>query len=144
MNCNFKLRHVLLGMAALLGGLAGMEKTTAADKAASGGVLAIDVVLLPDAKMLAAAKEANAKLRSNYPKGYTLGSDQVAHISLLHCYVREKDLPAVEAAVTKVAEKERPLDQELIATGYGSGMWDGLAITFIDQEKSPSLMRLGN
>ena len=144
MICSLRLQHVLFGMVALFCVLAGTEATNGADKADRDRVLAIDVVLLPDAKMLAAAKEANAKLRSNYPKGYSLGEEQAAHISLLHCYVNEKDLEKVEAAVTKVAERERPLDQELMATGYGSGMWDGLAITFIDQEKSPQLMRFGN
>ncbi len=143
MSRSLRLHHLLFGTAVLFGGLTDMAQISAADKPGTDRVLAIDVVLLPDAKMLAAAKEANAKLRSNYPKGYTLGAEQAAHISLLHCYVREKDLPKVEAAVTKVAEKERPLDQELMATGYGSGMWDGLAITFIDNEKSPELMRLG-
>ncbi len=143
MSCSLKLHHLVLGAVVLFFGLTDMVQVSAADKPDTDRVLAINIVLLPDAKMLVAAEAANAKLRSNYPKGYTLGSEQAAHISLLHCYVREKDLPAIEAAVTKVAEKEQPLSWNLMATGYGNGMWDGLAITFIDAEKSPELMRLG-
>ena len=70
----------------------------------SDRVIAIDVLLLPDATMVDKAKEANALLRTNYAAGYTLGGDQTAHISLVHRYVHEKDLPAIEAAVAKVSE----------------------------------------
>ena len=41
-------------------------------------VIAIDVLLLPDTTMVEHAKEANAQLLANYPKGYTLGSEQTA------------------------------------------------------------------
>ncbi len=39
----------------------------------SDRVIAIDVLLLPDATMVDHAKEANARLLKNYSKGYTLG-----------------------------------------------------------------------
>src|SRR5437868_11124014 len=76
-------------------------------------VIAIDVLLEPGPVMVAKAEAANAKLRANYPEGYTLGRDQVAHISLVHRYVHEKDLPAINAAVSEVAAKERPLQWQL-------------------------------
>jgi hypothetical protein len=105
-------------------------------------VIAIDVLLLPDATMVAKAKAANALLRENYPRGYTLGKDQVAHISLVHAYVREKDLRAIEVAVAKLAEGAKPLEWELTANGYTSGAWDGLTITTIGIERTRSLDEL--
>src|SRR4051812_47285418 len=46
-------------------------------------VIAIDVLLVPDAAMVGRAEAANAKLRENYPAGYTLGVEQAAHITLV-------------------------------------------------------------
>src|SRR5882672_1586163 len=68
-------------------------------------VIAIDVLLVPDAAMVGRAEAANAKLRENYPAGYALGLEQAAHITLVHRYVRKKDMPAIEAAVAKIAAK---------------------------------------
>jgi hypothetical protein len=111
--------------------------------AKSGGerVIAIDVLLQPGPAMVAKAEAANAKLRSNYPEGYTLGKEQVAHISLVHRYVREKDLPAIEAAVAKVAAKAHPLHWQLAATDIGYSIWVGLATTVIGVERTPELSR---
>jgi hypothetical protein len=104
-------------------------------------VIAIDVLLLPDATMIEHAKAANAELRTNYPAGYTLGHDQTAHVTLVHRYVREKDLPAIEAAVAKVSEQASPLDWELTASGYRYGVWSKLAITNISIDRTPNLDR---
>lgn len=104
-------------------------------------VIAIDILLEPDPTMVAKAEAANAALRANYPGGYTLGHDQVAHITLVHRFVREKDLPAIEEAVAKVAAKERPLERQLTATGYGYSIWVGLATTVINIDRTPELDR---
>lgn len=104
-------------------------------------VIAIDVLLLPDATMVDKAKEANALLRTNFAAGYTLGGDQTAHITLIHRYVREKDLPEIEAAVAKVSEQASPLDWELTAGGYRYGVWSKLAITNIAIDRTPNLDR---
>ena len=106
------------------------------------GVIAIDVLLLPDAKMVAAAEAANAKLRESYPSGYTLGGEQVAHISLVHRYVREQDLPEIEAALEKVLVASNPLSYELTATGYTYASWAGVEITTIAVDRTVKLGRL--
>jgi 2'-5' RNA ligase len=109
--------------------------------AASNGdrVIAIDVLLQPDATMVAKAQAANARLRENYPQGYTLGKEQVPHITLVHSYVREKDLKAIEEQVSKLARTAQPAAWELTATGYTSAIWSGLAITTIAVEHTPEL-----
>jgi hypothetical protein len=104
-------------------------------------VIAIDVLLLPDATMVDKAKEANALLRTNYSAGYTLGSEQTAHITLVHRYVHEKDLPQIEAAVAKASAQASPLDWELTASGYRYGIWSKLAITNISIDRTPNLDR---
>src|SRR4051812_9320334 len=63
-------------------------------------VIAIDVVLEPDAKMVAKSESANARLRTNYPKGYTLGKEHVPHITLVQAYVREKDLGGLKSTIS--------------------------------------------
>ncbi len=104
-------------------------------------VIAIDVLLEPDATMVKRAAAVNAQLRENYPAGYTLGSKQVAHITLLQRYVREKDLPAIEAAVAKVIDAEQPLALNLTAIGIEHGIWAGVAITTINVKQSAQLSR---
>src|SRR4051794_33160716 len=115
--------------------------TDAPAKTDGDRVIAIDVLLEPGPVMVAKAEAANAKLRTNYPKGYTLGPEQVAHISLVHRYVREKDLPAIEAAVAKVAAKAHPLNWQLTATEFGYSIWVGLATTVIGIERSAEISR---
>lgn len=105
-------------------------------------LFAIDVLLEPDATMVEKAKAANARLRENDPQGYALDASHAPHISLLHAYVRQKDLPEVTAAVDKVLASEQPLKWNLKTTGYEHGVWDGKAITLMMVERSPELMRL--
>ncbi len=105
-------------------------------------VVAIDVLLEPDQTMTGKSQAANAQLRENSPKGYTLGPAQAPHITLVHRYVREKDLPAIESAVSKVVAAAKPLNWQLTATGYNYAIWAGVAITSIGVERTPKLDRL--
>jgi 2'-5' RNA ligase len=109
---------------------------------AAESVIAIDVLLLPDQTMVERAKAANARLRENYPQGYTLGPGQVAHITLVQRYVRAKDLKTIEEAVAKVLAKEDPRAFGLTATGYAFAPWAGVAITSIVVARTPELDRL--
>jgi hypothetical protein len=110
-------------------------------KTSGDRVIAIDVLLEPGPSMVAKAQSANAALRANYPEGYTLGREQVAHVTIVHRYVRKNDLPAIEEAVAKVVAKEQPLEKQLTATGFGYSIWVGLATTVINIERTPELDR---
>ena len=46
-------------------------------------LIAIDVLLDPDATMLSKAEATNARLRENFPKGYALDALHAPHISVL-------------------------------------------------------------
>jgi 2'-5' RNA ligase len=108
----------------------------------SDRVVAIDVLLEPDATMVKRAIAANAELRANYPQGYTLGPEQVPHISLVQRYVKAGDLDEVGAAVSAVLAKENPRKLQLTATGYAYAPWAGVSITGIAVERTPELNRL--
>ena len=120
---------------------ANAEQRKASSQTSGDRVIAIDVLLEPGPTMVAKAEGANAALRANYPEGYTLGREQVAHITLVHRFVRENDLPAIEQAVAKIVAKERPLEQQLTATGFGYSIWVGLATTVINIGRTPELDR---
>lgn len=98
---------------------------------AADDLVAVDVLLEPDAKMVERAITANARLKRDYPEGYTLGKLQVPHVTLVQRYVHQQDLPAMHAAVAKVCERTNPRDLELEATGIASSAWNGLQITSI-------------
>jgi len=117
------------------------EQRAAISQTSGDRVIAIDVLLEPGPVMRAKAEAANAKLRANYPQGYTLGRNQVAHLTLVHRFVRESDLPAIEQAVAKIVAKERPLERQLTATGFGYSIWVGLATTVINIDRTPELDR---
>jgi 2'-5' RNA ligase len=139
----FRARVLLIAVIAWASLAAGRSPAAEKDAASSSeDVIAIDVLLEPDATMVAKAQAANAKLREDYPQGYTLGREQVAHISLLHRYVHEKDLPKIEEALEKVLDRLNPLQFELTATGYTYANWGGVAITTIGVERTLKLDRL--
>lgn len=133
----------LLTVAALQTECAAQAKRQEASAKADGGrVIAIDVLLVPDATMVKRAEAVNAKLRGNYAEGYTLGPEQVAHITLIHSYVRESELPAIEKAIAQVMDEEKPLAIDLLATGMEHGIWAGVAITSINIKPTAKLSRL--
>jgi heat shock protein HslJ len=111
----------------------------ASSKPDADRVLAIDVLLVPDATMAERSIAVNSQLRENYPQGYTLGKMHAPHITLVQRYVREKDLPAVNAALAKVCERAQPLEWKLRATGIAHGIWAGVAITSISVDRTKQL-----
>lgn len=117
----------------------GQELRAAAD---DERIVAIDVLLEPDQTMVKRAVAANARLRKDYPEGYTLGPEQVPHITLVQRYVKAADLKSIEAAVSAVLAKEDPRSLQLAATGYAYAPWAGVFITGIAVEPTPALSRL--
>ena len=91
------------------------KKTMQSEKEA---LIAIDVLLDPDATMLSKAEAANARLRENFPKGYALDALHAPHISVLQRHVRARDLESIYAAVQRVLETESLTALQLKTTGY--------------------------
>src|SRR5579872_4119921 len=61
-------------------------------------VTAIDIALEPDATMVQRAKDANARLRKSFPKGFALDETHHPHVSVLQQFVRTADLDTIFAA----------------------------------------------
>jgi hypothetical protein len=81
-------------------------------------VTAIDIALEPDATMIDAAKAANARLLTSFPKGFTLDATHHPHISILQQFVRTDELGKVFAAAQAVFDKEKPKAWSLKAFKY--------------------------
>jgi hypothetical protein len=89
-----------LALLALVTGCATSQPAaTAADK---NDIIAIDILLQPDATMLQHAAAVNDLLRKDYPKGFALDASHRPHVTMAQRYVRTADLDKVYAAVGKV------------------------------------------
>lgn len=125
----------------LTGALLGTAALSAAESGdrVSNGVVAINVLLRPDHGMSARAQEINRMLRENYAVGFALDASHVPHISILHRYVRAKDLPEIYAAVERVAAKHPLIGQQLTVKGLEHTPWQGHQVTTINVEKTTEL-----
>jgi hypothetical protein len=110
-----------VGIAAICLALWSVGRAEAAESSDSlGEIVAIDVLLHPDATMLAAAAEANAELRGDYPAGFALDKLHAPHISLIQRFVRREDLPRLYAEVEKIFAETPPSSLKLQAVRYYS------------------------
>jgi hypothetical protein len=98
--------------------------------------MAIDVALDPGADMARFAESANKGVRKAYPQGFTLGADHPPHITLVRCYVRQSDLPPLEARLAAVLADNNPLLTQLTAVGYTHSEANGLPLMKIAIEHS--------
>src|ERR1700722_7994560 len=71
-------------------------------------VTAIDIALEPDATMIQHAKDANARLLKEFPKGFTRDETPHPHISMSQPFVRTDDIHIEYAAETAVLATEKP------------------------------------
>jgi hypothetical protein len=106
-------------------------------------IVAIDVVLEPDATLIKNAEAVNARLRQNDPKGYALDAAHAPHITLVQRFVRASDVGPVGAAVSQAVESGPTPPLKLTTTGYGSAPWGGAAVVYT-VERSPQLLELAN
>jgi len=99
------LRHVLI-KGAMLCSVAMLGRNVHAQPASpaidQSPVIAIDILLEPDAVMLRHCEANNARLLKAYPKGFALDATHTPHITMLQCFVRTADLDKVYAAEEKV------------------------------------------
>ncbi len=105
-------------------------------------LIAIDVLLNPDAATVEKAQAANARLRENYPDGFALDASHAPHITLLQQFVRTEDLDKVANAVTEVLRTEPSTKWESKATGYYDLADKNLGLVGIVIEPTEELRRL--
>lgn len=84
-------------------------------QATNDQLIAIDILLEPNQTMVSHANAVNATLRGNLPSGYSLDATHAPHVTLLQRFIREKDLPTVTAALSKVFAADPPTALKLKA-----------------------------
>ena len=105
-------------------------------------VIAINILLLPDDRLLSRAEAVNTRLTEVYPKGFTLDESHQPHITLIQRYVRTKDLEKVYAAANKVLGRTRVSRFKLEALKYEYLPLGDLGLTAITAKQIPELIKL--
>jgi 2'-5' RNA ligase superfamily len=104
-------------------------------------IIAINVLIEPDAKVHQIAVEANRRLGATTDPGFAFDDTHVPHISVLHRYVRTRDLRAIYAAVDRLVTSLHPERSTLTATGYEASTTDEKTIVSISVQQSPEIDR---
>lgn len=105
-------------------------------------LIAINVLLDPDAATIQKARAINARLRENYPGGFALDANHTPHITLLQRFVRTADLDEVAHAVAKVLRAEQSMNWECHAIGYYALADKDLRLVGIVIEPTEDMRRL--
>ena len=105
-------------------------------------LIAINVLLNPDAATVERAQAANARLREDYPDGFALDANHAPHITILQRFVRTADLDEVANAVAEVLRVEQSMKWESNATGYYDLAYQNLGLVGIVIEPTQDLRRL--
>jgi 2'-5' RNA ligase len=80
-------------------------------------LIAIDVLLQPDGKMLEEAANWNARMRQQSPEGFKLDEEHAPHIILIQRFIAESDLDSVLAAGDRVKSAFDIANMQMTATG---------------------------
>jgi 2'-5' RNA ligase len=105
-------------------------------------VIAINILLDPDAATVAKARATNARLREDFPAGFALDADHAPHITLLQRFVRTADLDQVAKAVIDVLRTEQSMNWECRAIGLYALADKNLGLVGIVIEPTEDLRRL--
>ena len=105
-------------------------------------LIAINVLLLPDAATAAKAVNTNARLLKNYPAGFALDANHAPHITLLQQFVPREDLAEVANAVAAVLGSEQPVHWQSTATGFYDMAYKNLGLVGIVIEPTAGLQHL--
>ena len=105
-------------------------------------VIAIDILLNPDATMLRHSAENNARLLKVFPKGFSLDATHRPHITLVQRFVRIADLDQVYAAVDKVLASSKVTGMKLEAFKYYYIPSRNIGLAGIVAKPTPELLKL--
>jgi hypothetical protein len=108
----------------------------------TGGVIAIDIALEPDATMTRRAEAANATLRQNFPQGFALDDTHHAHITILQCFVRVDVLREIYSALERVLARHAYTGWRLTAFKYYYVPAGPIGLAGIVVKRTPDLLSL--
>jgi hypothetical protein len=106
-------------------------------------IIAIDILLQPDATMLQHAAANNARLLKEYSQGFALDAAHTPHITMLQCFVRTADLEKLYAAEEKVLAAANVTKMKLEAFKlYYIPAGGGLGVAGICAKPTAELLKL--
>jgi len=105
-------------------------------------IIAVDVLLEPDERMLLAAEDNNARLRAVFPDSFALDAEHRPHITLLQCFVAERQLGNLCDAMSTAIRNARVTGMELQAVRYGYTPGPGMGVAGIWVATTPGLLQL--
>jgi len=85
--------------------------------AAQSELIAIDVLIQPDQKMMTEAARWNSLMREQTPEGFELDEEHAPHITLIQRFIAKTDLPMVLAEVEAVKSRFDIDNLEMTAIG---------------------------
>ena len=129
-----------LTLVALTIGCGANQPAAAADK--DDDVIAIDILLQPDATMIKRATAINAQLRKDFPKGFSLDASHRPHVTLVQRYVRTGDLDKIYAAVGKALDRAHVTGLKLEAFKYYYIPDGPLGLQGIVVKSTPELLKV--
>lgn len=128
----------------VIGGLQGCvatQRTT--PPAGNSGITAIDILLEPDAAMLARCKANNERLLKVYPEGFSLDATHTPHITLLQCFVRTDDLDQLYVELGRVFADTPVTRLKLEAFKYYyAPAGEGTGVAGICAKPTPEILKL--
>ena len=105
-------------------------------------LIAINILLDPDAATVEKAQATNARLREDFPHGFALDANHAPHITLLQQFVRTAHLDEVAKAVVEVLRTEQSMKWESNAIGYYALADKDLQLVGIVIEPTEDMRRL--
>ncbi len=110
--------------------------------AAQSEIIAIDVLLEPDATMVERAEANNARLLAAYAKGFALDAAHRPHITMLQAFVRTADLDKVYAAEEKVFAATDVSAMKLEAFKFYYAPTGATGVAGISAKPTPEILKL--
>jgi hypothetical protein len=105
-------------------------------------VMAIDILLEPDAVMLSHAEANNARLLKVYPEGFALDAAHRPHITMLQCFVRTADVDKVHAAMENVLAPANVNAMKLEAFKFYYAPGGAVGVAGISARPTPEILKL--
>jgi hypothetical protein len=84
----------------------------------SSSIVAIDILMEPDAVMVERAQAVNARLLDVFPQGYSLDESHRPHLTTVQQFVRAEHLDEIYDTVGKIIKQANPADWQLKAFKY--------------------------
>jgi phosphoserine phosphatase len=110
--------------------------------AAQSEIVAIDILLEPDATMLQHSADNNARLLEVFPKGFSLDAMHTPHITMLQCFARTADLDKLYAAAAQVLAAANVTALKLEAFKYYYAPAGAVGVAGICAKPTPEILRL--